>query len=91
MPQDTPQLKKWTVDTVGYCIKICWLLQFLLKPLEAQNMDIMAALQTLLTKVRLWLQPRLDHGWQENKKEKKDNIGITASEVVSQPVKLHYG
>ena len=53
MPQDTPQLKKWTVDTVGYCIKICWLLQFLLKPLEAQNMDIMAALQTLLTKVRL--------------------------------------
>lgn len=62
-----------------------------LKPLEAQNMDIMAALQTLLTEVRLCLQPRLDQGWQENKKEKKDNTGITASEVVSQPVKLHYG
>ena len=62
-----------------------------LKPLEAQNMDIMAALQTLLTEVRLCLQPRLDQGWQENKKEKKDNTEITASEVVSQPVKLHYG
>ena len=81
----------WTVDTVSYAIQICWLLQFLLKLLEAQNMDIMAALQTLLTEVRLCLQLRLDQGWQENKKEKKDNSGITASEVVSQPVKLHYG
>ena len=80
-----------TVDTVGYTIQICWLLQFLLKLLKAQNKDIMAALQTLLTEIRLCLQPRLDHGWQENKKEKKDNTGITASEVVSQPVKLHYG
>ena len=26
-------LKMWTVDTVGYSIQICWLLQFLLKPL----------------------------------------------------------
>ena len=25
--------KTWTVDTVGYSIEICWLLQFLLKPL----------------------------------------------------------
>ena len=80
-----------TVDTVSYTIQICWLLQFLLKLLKAQNKDIMAALQTLLTEIRLCLQPRLDHGWQENKKEKKDNTGITASEVVSQPVKLHYG
>ena len=80
-----------TVDTVGYTIQICWLLQFLLKLLKAQNKDIMAALQTLLTEIRLCLQPRLDHGWQENKKEKKDNTGITASEVVSQPIKLHYG
>lgn len=59
-----------------------------LKLLEAQNVDIMAALQTLLTEVRLCLQPRLDHGWKENKKEKKDMTGITACEVVSQPVKL---
>ena len=27
-------LKTWTVDTVGYSIQICWLLQFLLKPLN---------------------------------------------------------
>ena len=27
-------LKMWTVDTVGYSIQICWLLQFLLKPLN---------------------------------------------------------
>ena len=26
-------LKTWTVDTVGYSIQMCWLLQFLLKPL----------------------------------------------------------
>ena len=86
MPPDTP----WKG---GLSIKSVTLLKSAgyLKPLEAQNMDIMAALQTLLTEVRLRLQPMLDHGWQENKKEKTDNTGITASEVVSQPVKLHYG
>ena len=86
MPPDTP----WKG---GLSIKLVTLLKSAgyLKPLGAQNMDIMAALQTLLTEVRLRLQPMLDHGWQENKKEKTDNTGITASEVVSQPVKLHYG
>ena len=28
-------LKMWTVDTVSYSIQICWLLQFLLKPLSS--------------------------------------------------------
>ena len=33
MPPDTPWKWRWTVDMVGYFIQICWLLQFLLKPL----------------------------------------------------------
>ena len=86
MPPDTPWKRGLSIQSATLLKSAGYL-----KPLEAQNMDIMAALQTLLTEVRLCLQPRLDHGWQENRKEKQDNTGITASEVISQPVKLHYG